>query len=507
MQKPLATILIVEDEKLIARDVQILLEALGYHVPAILKSAEESFLFLEHTVPDLIIMDIKLEGEQDGIEIAGRIKASHDIPVIFLTAHADDAYINRAGIVDPAGYILKPFEEKELEITVKLALYKHRTDRKLQDREARFKRLFEHMPIGLYEASDNGNLISVNTALLDMLQYPSREVLLQETLESRYLNREDRDRWYKGIREHGLLQNFETQWKKYNGTGLWVLESVRAVYDRHRNIIGIEGAVQNITAQKTTEKELRAARDMLGNYCNQMKEYARIASHDLEDPLRLVSGYARLLEKQVIDKKDAEADDFISYIIDGTERMHLLIQDFMDYTRVLSKTPEKIDFDTEAIIDSVHTRLKPELHDIDAKIEYEPLPEIHADPGMIQLLFEHLIDNAIKYRSDSPPRIHISARTRPTGYEFTVQDNGIGVPKAYQDQIFHLFKQMHGGRTDFGTGLGLAICKQIVKKHGGVIWVKSDNGEGAAFCFTLQAGNAVCPVNPMSATHQNTSDP
>lgn len=481
-----ATILIVEDEKLVARDLKNLLEVLGYHIPKTLCCAEEVFDFIENVVPDLILMDIKLEGKLDGIDIAKRIKKQIDVPIVFLTAFPEEQYFDRAKEVNPAGYLLKPFEERELEITISLALYKHEMDKKLSNSESQYDRLFETIPVGIYHATSEGRFLNINPALVSMLNFDNKQELLEQSIETRYSNPDDKTRWIELINQEGELHSTEIQWRTKNGDCIWVLESIRTIRDSKGKIIRIESAVQDISKQKENESVLLNTKSILEDYIIEMKEYARIASHDLLEPLRQVSSYAQLLEKRYQGKINPEADEFISYITEGTDHMHSLIQDFVDYTNVLTKPADKTELSTEAIVESVISHLNPELLTINARITYDPLPIISADPNMIQLLFEHLIDNAIKYRSESPPVIHISSEPQQDGIQITLQDNGIGIPVAYHDQIFKLFTRLHNKRNYPGTGLGLAICKQIVRKHGGKIWVDSDSTNGAAFSFTIK---------------------
>ncbi|MFC1569749.1 ATP-binding protein [bacterium] len=480
------TILIVEDEKLIARDLQKLLEMLGFQVPATVSSSKEALNFIKNRTPDLILMDIKLEGPVDGIETAKQIKDRIDVPVVFLTALPDQEYINRAKEINPAGYLLKPFQERELEITIHLALHKHKYDKKIKAKESQYQQLFENVPIGLYHASSDGTFLDVNQTLISMLGFESKADLLKQTIDMRYFNSEDHINWQKEIQTNETLQGIEIQWKKKDGTYIWMLESAQSIHDDEGKIICFEGAVQDLTAQKETELQLKTIKVTLEKYIIEMKEYARIASHDLQEPLRQISGYAQLLEKRLQGSMTTDVSEFISNITEGTDYMQGLLQDFVDYTHILTKNPEKTDFSMEAMIDSVISRFNPDLLMLNAKIDYDPLPDIIADPNMIQLLIEHLIENAIKYRSDTTPHIHISTANQPNGHQFTIQDNGIGIPAAYQSQIFQLFKRLHNKHNYPGTGLGLAICKQIVKKHGGQIWVKSGKEKGASFSFTIQ---------------------
>ena len=358
----------------------------------------------------------------------------------------------------------------------------------LKIKKLSFGQLYENIPIGLYYATSDGHFIKVNQTLTNMMGFKRKEELLKQTMEIRYINSEYQNQWLNAIKSKKTLKHTEMQWRRKDGSYIWVLESVRPLHDNQGDIICFEGAVQNITTQKETELQLRVIKKSLEDYITEMKEYARIASYDLQEPIQQISGYAQLLERQLYKQLSPEANEFIANIINGTERMQDLIQDFIDYTNVLTRTPKKEKISAEAIIENVIAHLHPEMLSLNANVQYNPLPDIFADPTMVQLLFRHLIDNALKYKSDTAPFIIISAESYPDQYQFNVKDNGIGITEAYQNQIFKLFKRMHSKSNYPGTGMGLAICKQIIKKHDGQIWVQSNEGKGASFSFTMKRG-------------------
>ena len=210
-------ILIIEDEKLIARDIKTLLEAKGYQILATVSSAAETFEILKNNVPDLILIDIRIDGGQDGIEIARNIKTLMDIPIIFLTAYPDQHYLERAKEINPAGYLLKPFNVRELEVTIFLALAKHDAEKKHNRSEYKYQQLFESIPIGLYHASSEGRFLDVNQTLVSILGYSSKEELLKEPVEARYFNANDHEQWLSHIQKEKALHSVQTQWKMKNG--------------------------------------------------------------------------------------------------------------------------------------------------------------------------------------------------------------------------------------------------------------------------------------------------
>jgi len=234
----------------------------------------------------------------------------------------------------------------------------------------------------------------------------------------------------------------------------------------------------------------------------ELQMFASIASHDLQEPLRVVSGFAQLLEQRYKGKLDKSADDFIGYMVDGAERMQQLIRDLLDYSRVTTRGKPFQPANCDIAMQKALMNLKTAVEESNAVITADPLPVVKADESQLVHLFQNLIGNAVKYRrKDEPPRIHISAKqlddpavhsaiqnpqsTIKKGWLFSVQDNGIGIEPQYFDRIFQVFQRLHKREEYTGTGIGLAICKKIVERHGGSIWVKSEPGKGSTFFFTM----------------------
>jgi signal transduction histidine kinase len=221
---------------------------------------------------------------------------------------------------------------------------------------------------------------------------------------------------------------------------------------------------------------------------DELRQFAYVASHDLQEPLRTIGSYTQLLERRYKGKIDKDADDFIHYIVSGVARMHTLLNDMLAYSRV-SQTENTRAFAStscEVILKSVLMNLEASIKESGAEVTHDPLPSVMGDEILIGQVLQNLIGNAIKYRSQAPPRIHIGAREDAGDWIFSVKDNGIGIDPQYHDRVFGIFKRLHGRELP-GTGVGLAICKRIVERHGGRIWVESEVGQGATFFFTLPA--------------------
>ena len=224
-----------------------------------------------------------------------------------------------------------------------------------------------------------------------------------------------------------------------------------------------------------------------------LERFAHVASHDLQEPLRTVTSYVQLLARRYSDKLDAEAKEFIDFAVQGTQRMQTLINDLLAYSRVSTHAKPPEPTDCEAVTSEIMSNLEMAIKESGAEITCGPLPTVMADRGQLSQVLQNLIGNAIKFRSEEPPRISVTAERQADEWVFSVQDNGIGIPPEHKDSIFQVFERLHSHEEYPGSGIGLAVCKRIVERHGGRIWVESIPGEGSTFCFTIPEGD-VAPV-------------
>ena len=248
-------------------------------------------------------------------------------------------------------------------------------------------------------------------------------------------------------------------------------------------------AKEKLTAEleerKRTEDKLANALAELGRTNIELEQFAYIASHDLQEPLRKISSFAELLEKRYRGQLGEDADRYIHYVVDGASRMRTLIHEMLAYSRLGRGEMKVIPADCNKILSRVLYDMDKAIEDSGAVVTYDALPTIPADEVQIGQVFQNLISNAIKFRRDEPPRIHVSARHEGDTWLFSVSDNGIGMDPAFFDRIFVMFQRLHTRAEYPGTGIGLAACKKIIERHGGVIWVESELGKGSTFHFRL----------------------
>ena len=282
-----------------------------------------------------------------------------------------------------------------------------------------------------------------------------------------------------------------------DGTKRPVADSGAPMRDDEGNIIGTVMVFRDITERKRVEAELTQTIAELERSNAELEQFAYVASHDLQEPLRMVSSYTQLLARRYKGKLDADADDFIAYAVDGANHMQMLINDLLTYSRVSTRGKPFEPTDCEAVVDRLHVNLRAAVEESDAVMTHDSLPTVMADASQLAQLFQNLIGNAIKFHGEEPPRVHVSVEQKGNEWVFSVRDNGIGINPEYADRIFTIFQRLHT-REYPGTGIGLAICKKIVERHGGRIWMESQPGKGSIFYFTI-------PVRESGIVHRITN--
>jgi len=269
------------------------------------------------------------------------------------------------------------------------------------------------------------------------------------------------------------------------GSEKWVWEQGQGIYRSDGNLIALEGLIMDITERIEAEENLKKANEDLARSNSELERFAYVASHDLQEPLRMVTSYLQLLVRRYKDRLDGDAIDFINYAVDGSNRMKTLINDLLAYSRVGTRSKEYNQTNCQAVIQRVLLTLKPAQEESCAEIICDPLPVIWADESQIDQLFQNLVGNALKFHGKEAPKVHIGVKQDHQNWVFWVRDNGIGIDPQFYERIFIIFQRLHGREEYEGTGIGLAISKRIVERHGGRIWIESEPGKGSTFLFTI----------------------
>jgi PAS domain S-box-containing protein len=351
--------------------------------------------------------------------------------------------------------------------------------------ELRYRTVFERSPDGvvIYHAS---TLLPVeyNDKACQQLGYSREEFSMLRMGDIEVGVDQDRiNERLNYIMDKGQA-TFETVYRTKEGRLLDVLVTIQAiVIDGHRMAFVL---MRDITGMKLVEASLWRRTEELQRSNEELEQFAYVASHDLQEPLRMVSSFVKLLQREYKGRLDENADEYIFYAVDGVNRMYALINDLLDYSRVKTGGKEFLQTDMNQVLEQALSNLKLAIDSTNAKINAEPLPTLEVDRGQMVELLQNLIGNAIKYRKpDEQPIINIKVQRKTGDWIISVQDNGIGIAPQYQERIFGLFQRLHVWGEYEGTGIGLAIAKRIVERHGGHIWVESEPGIGSSFSFSI----------------------
>jgi PAS domain S-box-containing protein len=368
--------------------------------------------------------------------------------------------------------------------------------------DSQFRSLFEAAPDAILIVDRSGRIILVNEQTEQLFGYHRLELhgqLIEMLVPERFRNGHvaQRDAYIAsprtrpmgsglalcGVRKDGTEVPVEISLSPLEGaTGGQVIAIVRDVTERRR----AEQELRNTAAELSrSNEELQRLTIELSRSNDELEQFTHVASHDLQEPMRMVSSYTQLLGRRYKGKLDEDADEFIAYAVDGANRMQRLIEDLLTYARVGSRESAFEAVDLHSVVQSSLDDLQAPLSDSGGTVDVGDLPVVHGDSGSLTQLFQNLIGNALKYRGDKSPRVTVTATSRNGHWEISVQDNGIGFEQEYAEQLFSMFKRLHPRERFEGTGIGLAICKKIVERHGGQIWAESEPGQGARFVFTL----------------------
>ncbi len=373
-------------------------------------------------------------------------------------------------------------------------LVKRRTQ-ELERAELRFKTLFDSSGTGMLLADKSGVIRLVNKAVQQAFGYENDELAgkkVEMLIPKQYRTKHEQYRQdYVKDPVHRPMSR---------AANLWGLHKMGAVFPIEADLTPVEvfgqsmvlASITDITERRQSEAALAAANANLRRSNEELQQFAYVASHDLQEPLRAINSFSQLIAKRYTGKLDEDGDEFIEFITSAAHRAQALIQDLLAYSRVGTHGKPFVETDCQQVLDAVLDNLQLVIEERNARIEHDPLPRVMGDEVQLIQLFQNLLGNALKFQADGQsPHVQIRVRQLDSGeWQFGIQDNGIGIEPEFFDRIFVIFQRLHGVDEYKGTGIGLAICKKIVERHGGRIWVESQVGSGTTFLFTIAAAAA-----------------
>lgn len=493
--KSAARILIVEDQAIIASNLQRQLLSMGYHVPDIAASGSEALALTTQMHPDLILMDLHIEGFMDGTEVAARIHETCPVPVIYLTAYSGDSLLEGARQTHPYGYLIKPFSERELHATIQMALERHSVEEALAESQRLLQQALDsaHMGTVEFDCSTGHLRLSHHSALL-MGQPPDCALSFAEFLSS--VNELDRPMLASRMSDctepmHPFNEEFRVlhegpvdRWVKIEATPL----------ARHR----FSGIMQNISGRKLAEIQMGARNDDLEHQVNartgelqqtmhELEAFTYSAAHDLRAPIRAIAGLSTAMIEDYAVGLGAQGTRLLQTMGSSAVRMGDLIDALLEMSRLSRSSMNVTEVDISALASELGSALLAAEPGRRAVVTVAPGLRALADPTLVRCLLDNLMRNAWKFSEKKDATvIEVGSFMNQEGLVFFVRDEGCGFDMAFAEQLFAPFNRLHSQAEFSGSGIGLSIVKRIVSRHGGRVWSTSVPDEGSRFCFTLQ---------------------
>lgn len=433
----------------------------------------------------IVITECKLRWG-DGVSILSAVKARKPAcPVIMFTTTGCEEMAVQAMRLGLDDYVLKSHREfLHLPGTLQQVIERGRSTRQPRSLELALQAALEQSETGSFRATPEGTLLEANSVMLRMMGVTTLDAARQSRLRDLFALSDTQQPAWALLQKTAHVRCPEAQLLRANGFRLWVsLTMVLVPWEGNEH--QVFGLVTDIGPQRGVKEELVARAEDLARSNTELEQFAYVAAHELQEPLRMVARYSKMIADRYGTDVGADGARFLGYVVEGTDRMQRLIDDLLKYTRITTRGGPMARTDAESALETAVQYLRAGIERCAAVVTHDALPAVSADEGQLTQLFENLISNAIKFRSNEPPRIHISARNEDGYWVFGVRDNGVGIGSADQGRIFDIFYRVPAPSKEEGTGIGLAVCKKIVERHGGRIWVEPNAEGGSTFYFSL----------------------
>lgn len=481
-KEKIAQILIVEDDRIIARDLKLMLEELGYGISGMASSGDDALALVAQKQTDLVLMDVRIKGTIDGIQTAAQIVQRYRLPIVYLTAHTDDLTLQRATETKPFGYVAKPATLADVKVAVSVALTRFRAEQQVEKRKDWLDTVLRSTSEAMVITDGKGRVLFLNR-MAEEITGRSNDDAAGKAL----------DNVLQVLDEHGKAHSLQTlgrlnhtdRSQSVAGTLIRPDQTRRQVIVSmapliHQPESGTVLVLNDITDIWTQVKELEQSNEKLTFISHSLAQ-------DLRERLFTVTLYSDLLERELKSTLSKDARENLHGISQACRQARTVMSSLLEYFSVSSVSdnePKLLDANDpyrEAL-----SNLAAEIKSSNAVIETSELPVVFAHPRALMLIFQNLIGNAIRYAGYEPPHIRISAEREGEFWRFTVADNGVGFDDGDGEGTFELF-QVSIGTEGPGRGIGLATCQRLIQQYGGRIWAESKVGEGARFHFTIPA--------------------
>ncbi len=459
---------------------------------------EEALDVIDNRQHDVCLLDYYL-GKHTGLDVLHKaLSNGYEAPIIMLTGLGDHRVDVRAMEAGAADYLIKgEINPYLLERSIRYAVQHRRILEALREREDRFRSLVQNSSDIIAVLRADGIIQYVSNSCKRVMGYEQADVAGENVLD--FVHPDDVPQFQAFFER--LVEDpdaeLSAEFRFSHSDKSWrILEITGSNLLDHPSIKGIVINARDVTEQRLAEEKVERYAADLERSNRELEQFGYVISHDLREPLRMVSSFLRLLDNRYSDQLDAKGKEFIDYAVDGAERMQEMIRALLNLSRVETRGEPLAPVDCEVVLKRTVNALQRTIEENDVEITHDPLPTVIADRGQLGQVFQNLIANAIKFRREGvTPRVHVSASPSPQPsprqgegeWLFAVADNGIGIDPEQAERVFQVFQRLHTEEEYPGLGIGLALCKRIVERHGGRIWVESEPGEGSTFKFTIPA--------------------
>ncbi len=491
-------ILIVEDEKIVAEEIKRMLEHMGYSVCGMVSTGDEAIEEVGRSNPDLVLMDIRIDGDKDGIETAGIIRSKNSIPIIYLTAYADEETLQRAKLTEPYGYLLKPFESKDLRSAIEMAFYRYNMERKLKENQQWLEAVLYSISDGVVATDKKGRVCFMNPVAESLTGYKQAEVKSRPIGSVLRIIDEERREEIKDLTDTKICGEDSHDVKNRlllvskNKRKIPISISSAPIRDEYGRIAGTVTVFRDITEQRKAERAMLEANRKLKRLDVLKTEFLSTVSHELRTPIAVIQEGIGLCLDGIAGSLTEKQRGILNRTLDHVQRLERLVGDLLDISKIevgkmllRRSSIDMVEIATDMAL-SYENQAKEKGVSIVSDVPDRPI-KIYADRDKINQIFSNLMSNALRFTPEGG-KITIRVEDGDRFVRCEVEDTGRGIAREDIPKLFKKFSQIgSSGEGEYqGTGLGLVIVKGLVEKHRGRIWVESEPGKGSKFIFTIK---------------------